>query len=64
MPTITDAPFLSVQKADSTVVRDEELVLGVVHKGQARAYPINQLTGPRREIVNDRLGGDPIAATW
>ena len=23
----------------------------------ARAYPINMLTGPQREIINDRLGG-------
>ena len=43
---------------------DDELVLGVVVEGQARAYPINMLTGPRREIVNDRLGDVPIAATW
>ena len=32
--------------------------------GQARAYPINMLTGPSREIINDVLGGVPIAATW
>jgi len=32
-----------------------ELVLGVEINGVARAYPINMLTGPRREI---------FAATW
>lgn len=42
----------------------EELVLGVVVGQQARAYPINMLTGPQREIINDRLGGQAIAATW
>jgi len=41
-----------------------ELVLGVSINGQSRAYPINVLTGPRREIINDGLGGVPIAATW
>ena len=41
-----------------------ELVLGVVIGHQARAYPINMLTGPSREIFNDELGGQAIAATW
>jgi hypothetical protein len=45
-------------------VQDDELVLGVVVDGKARAYPVNTLTGPRREIINDELGGRAIAATW
>ncbi len=45
-------------------VRDDELVLGVASGDHARAYPINMLTGPDREIVNDTLNGIPIAATW
>ena len=45
-------------------VTDTELVLGVIIKGEARAYPINMLTGPSREIINDTLGGQAIAATW
>lgn len=45
-------------------VRDDELVLGVAINGKARAYSINTLTTPRREIINDTLGGTPIAATW
>lgn len=43
---------------------DLELVLGVVIEDEARAYPINMLTGPIREIFNDTLGGKSIAATW
>ena len=43
---------------------DNELVIGVEIDGQARAYPINQLTGPSREIINDVLAGTAIAATW
>ena len=45
-------------------VGDSELILGVVVAGEARAYPINMLTGPQREIINDHLGGRAIAATW
>jgi len=41
-----------------------DLVLGVEINGEARAYPINMLTGPKREIINDKLGGRAIAATW
>ena len=60
---ITDAPILK-REAVRDQVTGAELVLGVVIKGEARAYPINMLTGPEREIINDTLGGQPIAATW
>ena len=45
-------------------VAESDLVLGLVVGKQARAYPINMLTGPQREIINDELGGRAIAATW
>ena len=63
LPVIKDAPVMSRDEADGTLA-ESELVLGVVVKGKARAYPINMLTGPRREIINDQLGGQSIAATW
>ena len=63
MPAIENAPVISAARADRQL-QDSELVLGITVKGQARAYPINMLTGPRREIVNDTLGGRSIAATW
>ena len=53
-----------VYPADGVLVDDDELVLGVEINGKSRAYPINMLKGPRREIVNDHLGGTDIAATW
>ena len=62
-PAIKDAKFVSAQEGDNELL-PEELVLGVVLGEQARAYPINMLKGPRREIINDTLGGVPIAATW
>ena len=60
---IVDAPFISAGKVTGQV-SDKELVIGVVIDGKSRAYPINMLTGPSREIINDILGGRSIAATW
>ena len=60
---ITDAPAIPADEVTDQV-SDQELVLGVVVGDQARAYPINMLTGPSREIINDTLGGSAIAATW
>ena len=60
---IVGAPVLAAKDV-ADQVRDNELVLGVVVGGQPRAYPINMLTGPSREIINDTLGKLPIAATW
>jgi hypothetical protein len=60
---ITNAPTVPANQAER-FVRDDELVLGVEINGSARAYPINMLTNPTREIINDSLGGQHIAATW
>ncbi len=62
-PAITSPPTLTADEA-ANKIRDNELVLGVTVGDESRAYPINMLTGPRREIINDRLGGHDIAATW
>lgn len=40
----------------------DELVIGVEINGQARAYPIRLLS--LHEIVNDVIGGEPVAITW
>ena len=62
-PPITEFPVLSAAEADGTL-DPHELVLGVEINGETRAYPLNMLNGPFREILNDRLGGRAIAATW
>lgn len=62
-PAITNPPTVSAAEADRTL-HESELVLGVTIGQQSRAYPINMLTGPSREIINDQLGGRAIAATW
>jgi len=55
--------FVSRTQAD-TMIDDIDLVLGIEIGGVAKAYPITQLVGPHREIINDKLGGQFIAATW
>ena len=63
MRAITDFPIVPVDEAERKL-DPAELVLGVTVGGESRAYPINALTGPHREIINDQLGGQAIAATW
>ena len=58
---IVNPPKVEAEKAE---VHSNELVLGIALKGKAMAYPLNQLTGPTREIINDELGKEPIIATW
>jgi len=60
---IRDVPTIPGTDVDRQVAGGD-LVIGVVVNDDARAYPINMLTGPRREIMNDNLGGPAIAATW
>ena len=54
----------TIVSADQVDLSDNELIIGVEIDGAARAYPVNQLTGPSREIINDELAGTAIAATW
>lgn len=60
---IVNAPVVRAEQMKHKL-KPGELVIGVVVGGQARAYPINMLTGPHREIINDTLGNRAIAATW
>ena len=62
-PAITNAPVVKVSDVGDGI-RGDELVLGVEIEGEQRAYPINMLTGPSREIINDRIGSTDFAATW
>ena len=59
--SIEDPVMVPAAVGDS-FMRDEEMILGVFSGGQARAYSTWHLD--RHEIVNDRLGETPIAATW
>ncbi len=61
IPSIDNPTFYSVEEANEEYI-PEELVLGVVIDGDARAYSTNLLDS--HEIVNDVVGGQPIAVTW
>ena len=63
MPPIANIRTLPAKEV-SGEVKGEEMVIGVVLDGQARAYSVNMMTGPRREVFNDELAGHAIAATW
>ena len=63
LPAIVDAEIVKREAMEGRI-NDDELVLGVRINDSSRAYPINMLNGPRREIINDDLGGKAIAATW
>ncbi|MGH2581962.1 MAG: DUF3179 domain-containing protein, partial [Anaerolineales bacterium] len=56
-----DSLFVDAE-AGSEEWHDEEEIVAVEINGQARAYPIRLLS--LHEIVNDTVGGQPIAVTW
>jgi hypothetical protein len=62
IPAIRDPKPLFVPAREVKGVRDADQVLGVTIAGESRAYPIPFLSW--HEIVNDTIGGVPIAATW
>ena len=61
IPAVFDPDFLPADDADRQY-RDTDLVIGVSIDGDHRAYHVPYLSG--REIVNDVVGGKPIAVTW
>jgi hypothetical protein len=63
IPALTKPIFLPRAEADR-LMQDDEPVLGLVEPvtRQAKAYSLWHLD--RHEIVNDQLGGKPIAVTW
>ncbi len=63
IPAVTHPVFAPRAQAERWM-QDDEPVLGLVDpvSGQAKAYSLWYLD--RHEIVNDRLGDQPIAVTW
>ncbi len=61
IPAIDNPQFLTAEEAQNEYT-PQELVIGVEINGDARAYSIPVLS--RHEIVNDVVGGEPIAITW
>ena len=58
--SIDDPNFIAV--SDNKELEDSEPVIGFVINGDARAYPLGVLT--QHEIVNDVVGGVPVAITY
>lgn len=63
IPALSQPVFVIRQEAEKWMA-DDEPVLGLVDPvtGQAKAYSLWHLD--RHEIVNDKIGGKPIAVTW
>ena len=61
--SIDDPSFLTVEEAEERgEVVPTEFVVGISVGGESRAYPVNVLS--RHEIVNDTVGGVPVAVTF
>jgi len=61
IPSIDDPEYVSADEA-ARFMRGDELVIAMNHNGDKRAWPIRILDF--HEIVNDTIGGDPVAVTW
>jgi len=61
IPSIDEPAYESADQA-SRWLGDDALVMAMAHNGDERAWPIRILDF--HEIVNDTIGGDPIAITW
>lgn len=61
IPAILSPNIISAQEADDWFSPYEQ-VIGLSLNGDHRAYSVPQLS--RHEIVNDVVGGKPVAVTW
>ncbi len=61
IPSIDDPQFSTVAEADEWIA-DNEQVLAVERNGATKAYPLQILVW--HEIVNDKIGGEPVAVTY
>jgi len=61
IPAIERPEFVTGKEADAQMSPDEP-VLGIVLDGEAHAYSMWHLDA--HEIVNDRIGDTPFAASW
>ena len=61
IPAILEPEFVDAAQAGEWL-DDDDLVIGVSINGDSRAYSVPMLSA--HEIVNDVVGGKPIAVTW
>ena len=60
IPALIKPAYLTASQASD--INDQEQVIGVIVNGDARAYPLSTLSA--HEIVDDDIGGQPLAVTW
>lgn len=60
IPSIDDPKYVGSSEAD--YLKPEDRVIGLEINGESRAYPLKILSS--HEIVNDRVGGKPVAVTY
>ena len=61
IPAILSPEFIDAEEAGEQL-EDDSLVLGLSIAGDHRAYSLPTLS--QYEIVNDTVGGQPVAVTW
>lgn len=61
IPSIDSPKFVPLDEADRWI-EDNELVLGFIHRGIKRVYPLQILVW--HEIVNETIAGDPLLVTY
>ncbi len=62
-PVFDNPRMLTAAEAEAKgQVFDRDMVVGVAHRGEAKAYPITVMGV--HELGNDTIGGVPIAITW
>ncbi len=67
IPAVLDPVFISAEDANAELTKrgedpDNALVLGLSINGDSRAYYVPSLSSV--EIINDTVGGQPLAVTW
>ena len=62
-PVFDDPELLSPEEAERVgAVRADDLIIGIEHDGEAKAYPVPILGV--HELGNDTIGGIPVAVSW
>ncbi len=61
IPSIDDPTYQSADAADGWL-NEDDMVIGIEVDGETRAYPLRILNV--HEIVNDEVGGTPVAVTY
>lgn len=60
--TSIDEPVFVSAKEGGEFVQDEDLVLGVFYRGEAKAYPVKTVF--KHEVVNDKIGDIGLLVTY